>query len=124
MCGADKDLPENFRLIVKLLILTGQRRGEIAALKGIYYSHNRQIVTLPATLTKNKREHTFPLCAQAIALIHPLKDTKGLWFPVTGNSGSDAIFSAWSKNKKLLDKLCKITEWTLHDLRRTYRSTL
>src|SRR5262249_20853643 len=60
----------------------------------------------------------------AIALIHTLKDTKTLWFPVAASSGDEAVFSAWSKNKKLLDKLCNVTKWTLHDLRRTYRTTL
>jgi len=36
-----------FGIIVRLLILTGQRRGEIAALLRAFYSHNQQTVTLP-----------------------------------------------------------------------------
>jgi len=123
-CDRENELADQFRSIVKLLILTGQRRGEIAALQGIFYAHNQQTITLPDTLTKNKREHTFPLCAQAIAMINGLRSTKGLWFPVEGKNGKEAVFSAWSKNKKLLDKHSKCSRYTLHDFRRTYRSSL
>src|SRR5207248_89215 len=65
--GSDsEELPSPFRAIVKLCILTGQRRGEIGKLKGIYFSHNQQTLCLPGEITKNGREHTFPvgtLCA-------------------------------------------------------------
>jgi len=40
-------------------MLTGQRRGEVAALLETYYSHNQQTVTLPRA-DKNHLEHTFP----------------------------------------------------------------
>jgi hypothetical protein len=33
-------------------------------------------------------------------------------------------FSAWSKNKTKLDETAGITDWTLHDLRRTMRTGL
>jgi integrase len=33
-------------------------------------------------------------------------------------------FSGWSKCKAELDKLARIAAWTLHDLRRTFRTTL
>jgi len=38
--------------------------------------------------------------------------------------GSDLPFSGWSKGKKALDKLANIAPWTLHDLRRTFRTNL
>ena len=120
----DSDLAPQFRAIVQLLIYTGQRRGETAALQGVFYSHNQQTITLPETLTKNKRLHTFPLCSQARDLVEKYRNTKGLWLPVQGKDGNPAVFSAWSKNKKLLDNLSKVSGWTLHDLRRTYRSRL
>jgi integrase len=58
-----------FGVIVQLIMLTGQRRGEIAALLESYYSHNQQTVTLPGELTKNHLEHTFPVGAMAVGLI-------------------------------------------------------
>jgi hypothetical protein len=36
----------------------------------------------------------------------------------------DRPFNGWSKCKKELDKLAKIAPWTLHDLRRTFRTNL
>jgi hypothetical protein len=50
-------LPALFAKIVQLLILTGQRRGEIAALQTSWINENS--VTIPPTTTKNRREHTF-----------------------------------------------------------------
>ena len=46
--------------IVELLILTGQRRGEVAALQWRWINEQERIITLPPSITKNKREHVFP----------------------------------------------------------------
>ena len=45
--------------IVQLLMLTGQRRGEIAAVRWSYIDPEKRLITLPADLVKNSREHTF-----------------------------------------------------------------
>jgi integrase len=116
----------HFATIVKLLILTGQRRGEIAALKGSYYSHNQQTICLPSELTKNHREHTFPISASCAALLSIALNKK---LPASGyifsaRTTTSLPFSAWSKSKKALDKLANIPSWTLHDLRRTFRTNL
>ncbi|MEY9230976.1 integrase [Bradyrhizobium japonicum] len=115
-------LPASFCKIVQLLILTGQRKGEIAALRGSYYSHNQQTICLPDALTKNKREHAFPVGPTASFVLSKLwmDNNASLIFPARGKS--DKHFSGWSKAKKQLDKLCGVTDWTLHDIRRTYRS--
>lgn len=44
---------------MRLLILTGQRRSEISSIRPEYIKGD--LCTLPATLTKNKMEHAFPL---------------------------------------------------------------
>jgi integrase len=114
----------DFGEIVRLLILMGQRRGETGALAKGYYSHNQQTVTLPGEITKNNREHTFPVGPLASALIHKKVQEERespLLFPARG---SELPFSGWSKCKKALDKLAKIAPWTLHDLRRTFRTNL
>src|SRR4029077_1806276 len=59
--AVDPLLPASFCKIVQLLVLTGQRRSEIASLRPAYFSHNEQTICLPSELTKNAREHTFPL---------------------------------------------------------------
>ena len=59
-----------FQSIVRLLILTGQRRGEVARLEWVWIKED--LCTLPGTVTKNGRTHTFPLSPKAQALIKTL----------------------------------------------------
>lgn len=102
-----------FDRIVKLLILTGQREGEIANLTRDMRGDGT--LTLPPWLTKNKREHTFPLGAMAATL---LPDRAGLLFPARGKP--DHPFSGFSNSKGALDKAANVRGWRLHDLRRTF----
>jgi integrase len=108
----------HFGIIVRLLILTGMRRGECAALRtsGIQGS----TVTLPKEATKNGREHSFPVemfAASMLASALP-QDGSTLLFPARGNP--ETAFNGWSKCKAALDKRANIAPWTLHDLRRTF----
>ncbi|MGX1412828.1 tyrosine-type recombinase/integrase [Bradyrhizobium elkanii] len=114
-----KDMPEDYRIIVKLLILVGQRKTETAAIQRIFVSHNQRTLCLPDTLTKNKREHLVPLGRLALALLNPLLTRESILFPARGKS---TLFNGWSKSKKALDLVSGITNWTLHDLRRTFRT--
>ena len=106
-------LPASFRRIVKLLMLTGQRRCEVAALQGEFFADNR--CTLPSELCKNGHEHTFPLGAMASEVVG--NAAPGLLFPARGR---DTPFNGWSKSKAILDEESETSDWTLHDLRRTF----
>jgi integrase len=64
---AADEIGGSFGTIVKLAILTGQRRGEIAALDHAWIG--TETVTLPASITKNKREHEFPMSPATRALL-------------------------------------------------------
>ncbi len=117
-------LEGDFGDIVRLLILMGQRRGETAALRDVYYSDNAQTVSLPGEVTKNHRDHCFPVGQMAAAILSKRirqERPSDLLFQAVG---SDKPFSGWSKCKKALDKLANIPHWTLHDLRRTFRTNL
>lgn len=114
-----------FHHIVALLILTGQRRGEIAALQWSWIGEGT--ITLPSTLTKNRREHTFPIgqTAQDVLgrVVRP-KDNPYV-FPAARDKvkGKPAtIFNGWGKPKATFDTECGVSGWTLHDLRRTFSS--
>lgn len=113
------ELPRHFRTIVKLLILAGQRRSETAALRGSWIVADK--ITLPAEITKNARVHSFPLgpiAADLLATAEP--NAYGRLFPARGQP--DRPFNGWSKSKTILDRLSGVSGWTLHDLRRTYRT--
>lgn len=108
-----------FGVIVRLLILTGMRRGECAAIQASCIRDD--VLVLPSSLTKNHREHHLPLSTSALALL-PLNGEKtGLLFPARGKSSP---FNGWSKAKAQLDKLSGVEDWTLHDLRRTFATRL
>ena len=118
--GAASTLPANFVTIVKLLILTGQRRTEIASLQTSWIKENQ--ITLPKEITKNGREHTFPIGQLACTALNLSSTKTGYLFPARGVR--DRAFNGWSKSKAALDKLSGVTDWTLHDLRRTFATTL
>jgi len=119
-------LPASYCTIVKLLLLTGQRRGEIAALRTSFVDGN--VVTLPDTLTKNGREHAFPLLNRAAAILLGVEiDTTqndAFFFPARGKA--DSPFNGWSKSMTTLRTILgkDFKHFTLHDLRRTFRSNL
>ncbi len=114
-------LPATFCAIVKLLILTGQRRGEIAALRNGWISDDT--ITLPSEITKNGRAHTFPIGQLAATVLQSWTETSDSFlFPARGRS--ETCFNGWSKCKATLDTLSGVADWTLHDLRRTFASNL
>ncbi len=122
---------ECFGTIVKLLILTGQRRSEIGALKAAYCNLSepmfdqipRSTITFPSSLCKNGRAHNFPVGKLTTSILSPLLENSSDYiFPARGNP--DRPFSGWSKSKAAIDKLCGVNDWSLHDLRRTHATNL
>jgi integrase len=115
------DKPTHFNRIVRLLLLTGQRRGEIAALRKEWICENR--IGLPTEITKNGCAHSFPIgTLSATVLAEPLANSHSLLFPSTKKDGKP--LNGWSKAKTTLDEASHVTGWTLHDLRRTFASNL
>lgn len=121
--------PYPFGHIVALLILTGQRRNEIASLEWEHIIHDT--ITIPADIAKNHREHTFPygpLVRQVLNDIPASAKQSQYVFPArfeTMRGKPTTIFNAWSKSKAAFDKQLKdIEPYKLHDLRRTFATTL
>jgi integrase len=126
---ACSDLGEPFGPLLKLLLLTGQRRNEVAGMRKAELSADGATWTLPATRTKNKRPHIVPLSQAAqdlIAGVRVIAGRRGFIFSTTGESH----VSGWSKTKRRLDaKMLELVRaeaadagipaWTIHDLRRT-----
>lgn len=106
---------DRFTQIVDLLLYTGQRKGEIALLEWQDVDDDRLI--LPASRTKNKREHTIPLGPQAIRLLQQIEG--GATF-VFGKQLEDRPFNGFGKSTKRLLTETGIDHFTLHDLRRTF----
>lgn len=124
--------PYPYGTIVQLLLLTGQRRGEIAALQWSWIDRAGRTITLPSSITKNRRRHTFPYGSAVEAILEALPVQGELLFPASRENvrgKPTTIFNGWGKPKVQLDAEiaeagAAILPWTLHDLRRTFATTL
>jgi integrase len=104
-----------FADLVRLLLLTGQRRNEIGNLQWSEIDLKRKMIVLPPERTKNKRRHELPLSRQALEIIErqPRRNSSDFLFSdVRG-------YKDWDSAKIRLDKRLHIADWHLHDLRRT-----
>jgi integrase len=92
-----------FSDILKLCLLTGQRRTEVASIKQAWLTGDT--LTIPAHVAKNRKEHT--IAFNLLTALHLPK--------------ADAPpFNGFSKCKARFDKLHPFPHWTIHDLRRTF----
>lgn len=108
--------------IVRLLLLTGQRRSEVAGILWSELDCATGTWTLSKDRTKARRKHIVPLCSLARQLISEVPKTNcDLLFPSHSNSTPVSGFSKW---KTELDCACDVKNWTLHDLRRTAASRM
>jgi len=112
--------PSTFSRIMLLLLLTGQRRSEIASLDQRWIDWDSRTITFPASITKNKRVHTIPYGTAAASILKEGAN-KGCLFPARGRESS---FDGWSKCKPIFDADLNLPHWTLHDLRRTFATHL
>jgi integrase len=117
----------------QLLLLTGQRRGEVAQMTERELSGDTW--HLDASRTKNKRPHDVPLSRAARAIlagIERIKGRHGYIFTTTGETPVSG-FSRGHRviNAKMIELASKaagepveIPRWTWHDLRRTMATGL
>jgi integrase len=116
--------------IIRLLILTGQRREEIAQARWDELRKDEEIgeaLVLPPGRTKNRRGHIVPLSDPALAIMNARRAEQA----ATGTDtpfvfcAKKRPFSAWSREKRALDARAGITTpWVTHDLRRTVATHL
>jgi len=110
-----------FGQIVRLLILTGQRRGEISTLKREYIDLEKDEISLPPEGVKNGRRHTFPIGPMAKKILNEVPRQGDYLFPARRR---ETPFTGFSPCKADLDKESGVKDWTLHDLRRTFATGL
>lgn len=101
-----------FSDIVRLLILTGQRRAEIGGLRWSEIDFERGLIVLPPERSKNNRQHELPMSTQVRAILEPQsKRNEWVW---------GRCWRSWGNPKANLDRrLNGMSAWRLHDLRRS-----
>jgi integrase len=127
--------------MVKLLLLTGQRRDEVASARWSEFDLGADMPawTIPKDRAKNGKAHVVPLSPAVVEILDSLprvKDEVDFVLTTTGKTG----VSGFSRSKALLDATMmeiakeeadargekdfepQIVPWRLHDLRRTCAS--
>jgi integrase len=109
--------------LFKLLLLTGQRRGEIVKLRWEEVDLPNRRIVKPGSETKNGKPHITHLSKTVLNLLERLEGERSGWvFTTTG----DTPVSGVSKAKARLDKLLgtDVAPWRLHDLRTAFATAL
>lgn len=121
-----------FGPFVEMLLITGQRRDEVAGMSWAELDRSKRMWTIPQHRTKNGHTHHFPLSRIALINLDQLAGgthwpKKGLVFTTTGKTQ----VSGFSRMKRRLDSLIaqvsdhrEIAPWRMHDLRRTMATNL
>jgi integrase len=117
-----------FSPMLRILILTGQRRAEVA---GMLWSELRDLEfdraywEIPGHRTKNKHAHLVPLSRSVRDVLLRLPKVGDFLFtttgetPVSGFGKMKARLDARINTMRQHDGLAELLPWTLHDLRRT-----
>lgn len=127
---AAEELRAPFGQFYQMLLLTGQRLSEVAAMTDSEL--NNGIWTIPASRTKNGNEQAIPLSGSAVdvlASVPRISGSEGYYFTTTGRT---PISGFTSMKKRMVEQMhvvarrdqpdIVIPHWTPHDLRRTVAS--
>jgi integrase len=92
-----------FSHILKLCLLTGQRKGEVTQFCPTWIDGDT--ITIPAAVAKNGHEHIIPFNLLTARYLREYQHQS---------------FNGFSKSKARLDATHPLPHWTIHDLRRTF----
>lgn len=107
-----------FGPIIRLLILTAQRRSEVTGMTDRELNLDRAEWTIPSDRAKNGDRHVVPLSQPAMAELAKVKriGKNGLIFTTNGN----AVYAGHHKAKARMDNVLGFNDaWRIHDIRRT-----
>lgn len=116
-----------FGRAVQVMALTGLRRSEALALERGWLDAEKGAIVIPGNRMKNGKPHAVPLTGQLQAVLDacPQWANSPLFFPARGKGQGGVVMVQGTS--QLLRKLLKASgteDWSLHDLRRTFRSAL
>ena len=103
-----KAAPESdYGHIVRLLMLTAQRREEIGSLSWSEIDREAALITLSGERTKNHRPHEVPLSTMALAVLDAIMERDGRALVFGSGQGG---YAGWSNSKAALDESAKVTD--------------
>lgn len=105
-----------FGPLYRLLLATAQRRAEVAKARWSEIDMDAQTWTISGMRSKSGRGHVLPLSSLAMEVLGSLPRV-GDHVIVSSKTGGPV--SGFSKAKRRCDELSGVTDWRVHDLRRT-----
>ena len=105
-----------FGQLYKLLLLTAQRRTEVAGMRWQELDLKNRLWIIPRERSKSDRAHEVHLADLAVEIIEALPRLDS---PFVFTTVLDRHVSGYNKSKARLDTHMASTGWVLHDLRRT-----
>lgn len=108
---------------IKMLILTGSRKGEVLNATWDQFDFNRGVWIKPSHLTKQKKTEHVPLSEEALEFLLEIKEHSQSQYLFPGRKEKEPLADIkrfWSK----LLKEANIEDLHIHDLRHTYASHL
>jgi integrase len=106
----------------KFLLVTAQRRGEVAEATWSEIDFEGKVWVVPASRSKSDREMLVPLSDLAVELLEGLPRFEGCDFLFTARSKQPV--AGFGNAKVIADRESGVTGWRFHDLRRTCRTGL
>jgi integrase len=119
--NATGDMGYPYGPLFRLLCLNGQREREVADLRWAEIDFVQRLWTVPAERMKGDRAHEVPLTPIAFDLLQSLPRWSLGDFVFSTTGGAKPV-NGFSKAKARIDKLSGVTDWVIHDLRRTVRT--
>ena len=118
-------IDQTFAGIIKLCLLTGQRREKVVSMKWADVKDGTWTLTSEEREKGNAGTMVLPVMAMEIIKRRPvINDSPFVFAASFSRTKKWPRFSAWSQRKAELDKKLPIAPWTIHDLRRTSRSLM
>jgi integrase len=110
--------------LYRMLLLTGQRRGEVADASWSEIDLEQRLWVIPAARMKMAAGHSVPLAPDVVALLKQLPRGQRGDFAFSFTGGKTPV-NSFGVSKSRLDALIggEVT-WTVHDIRRTVRTRL
>lgn len=116
--------------LIKLALLTGQRRGELERMRWADLDLQSRWWTIPAEFTKNRQAHRVPLSATVLAILRAVqaaadgREWESEWvFPSRIGRGRAPIANI-QKRVEAVRKAAGDGDWHFHDFRRTAATRL
>jgi integrase len=132
--AATESIPAPFGPMFRILLLTGQRRDEVAQMRWSELDLDAGLWVMPSQRTKNGKSHAVPLTELAVAIIRSVPrlvdEASGKLSPFVFTTTGSSPVSGFSKAKARLDREMSARaqvdglspDWRLHDIRRTVAS--